>query len=358
MAGDESGLDTVRLPGDDNSESGRLGVRAVAKKVAKKVASKVAKKPRKKSTKKATAAARKATKNVAKTATRPARAATSAAIATGSVAAAPDGAPAKRAATASEPPSGKEAAAAPAARAVPRSAAHSTRRGASPHAAESTPSAAPALAIEAPRPPAPMHPGASLDSVQEQVGGFGGLLALWGPLIIVGFLVLIFRGGDERPGEQAGSPGSAMQAAGTQPLQWGSARTPAPVSGYPDVTARLPGAVQGVPEGYDRSARAGGLTMRTSMAAAPAFTDRGSGSAVPPDASLGAYPPPPGPYINPWGRSVSAGEQWTAAGTGEQRWPDAGRSGPQFRGAGDPQTRWVQCAPPYYWCPAPAGPAW
>ena len=59
------------------------------------------------------------------------------------------------------------------------------------------PAREPGSSIDRPRPPGPMHPGAVMESMQEQSGGLGGLLALWGPLIIVGFLVLVFRGGDD-----------------------------------------------------------------------------------------------------------------------------------------------------------------
>ena len=341
MTGDKSVQDAARIPGDDNAEPARRGVRAVAKKVAKKVSSKVAtKKPRqKRSTRKSSATSSKTTRKVAKAAPRTEATAASAAPAT--VLAEATG-PASASARTASP--GAAPTAAPVAAAS---------------AAGSAPPASAASSIEAPRPPAPTHPGAHMDAVQEQVGGIGSMLALWGPLIIVGFLVLIFRGGDEGDSAVAAGSDAVSQAAGMQAHLPGTAGAPAVASRFPEAAPGYAGTAPGDSDGFDRTARSGGLAVRTSMAGTPVFPRSGAAAAMPPGAPRIAYPPPPGPYRNPWSGGVRGRESWpAAAGVGEGSWTDAGRGGVAFREGGDSQTQWVRCAPPYYWCPAPRSPAW
>ena len=193
--------------------------------------------------------------------------------------------------------------------------------------------------IDTPRPPGPMHPGAAMDSMQEQSGGLGGLLALWGPLIIVGFLVLVFRGGDEPETTVAAGTDAADPA--TIDATAGIARAAAP-SGV------APGAV----ETFD-----GGFAMRTSMAGPPALTGRGAHAGGPAVAPGALYPSPPGPYRDPRYRSLPTGESWSAQGTGEWMWSAEAQTGAR-PSAGAAPVRWVRCEAPYYWCPAPSSPAW
>lgn len=216
-----------------------------------------------------------------------------------------------------------------------------------------------------------MHPGASMDSTQEPAGGLGSVLALWGPLIIVGFLVLVFLGGEERRSTVATGPDATGRTAAEVPAE--TVREP-PAGGTVELAAGMaepaagawpperipgpPGAVRGGAEAFD-----GGFTMRTSMASPPALTGRalaGHG----PDARMLAgasgrlYPSPPGPYRDPRYRGLPTGESWSAAGAGEWLWPAEGPEAPGHEdGAGTP-VQWVPCAPPYYWCPAPSSPAW
>ena len=121
-----------------------------------------------------------------------------------------------------------------------------------------------------------------MDSRQEHVGGLGSLLALWGPLIIVAFLVLVFRGGEERDSTVAVGPDTASEAA---------ARTPDAMAHRPLVGATIDparGAVpdesmsapSGVPHG-PAEAFDGGFTMRTSMAT-PVFAGGGTATGMPP----------------------------------------------------------------------------
>ena len=338
MTGDKNVQDAARIPGDDNAEPVRRGVRAVAKKVAKKVSSKVTKKPRqKRSTRKTSATSSKTTRKAAKAAPR-----------TEASAASPASATALAEATGAASTTAQPASPGAAPSAAPAAAASS---------AGSVPPAPAASSIDAPRPPAPMHPGASMDAVQEHVGGIGGMLALWGPLIIVGFLVLIFRGGDE--GDVAAGSDVASQPAGMQAHLPGTTGASAVASRFPEAAPGYAGTAPGASDGFDRTARSGGLAMRTSMAGTPAFPGSGAAATMPPAAPRIAYPPPSGPYRNPWSGGVPARESWSAAaGVGEGSWTDVGRSGVAFREGVDSQTQWVRCAPPYYWCPAPRSPAW
>ena len=312
---------TARNPEREALGSMRAGFRAAAKKAVRKVAKKAG---RKKVATKTTAAAGKTTAKGA--------------------------APAKRAArtTADAPASaGARAPAAKsrAARATPGAAATAKAAPSATVAAESAPAAAaaalsrePGPSIDTPRPPGPIHPGAVMDSMQEQSGGLGGLLALWGPLIIVGFLVLVFRGGDEP--ETAVAAGTDTPDPATIDATAGTARAAAPS-----------GTVPGAAETFD-----GGFAMRTSMTGPPALAGRGAGApAVAPGV---LYPSPPGPYRDPRYRSLPTGESWSADTTGEWMRSAEARAGSRPPDGGAAPVRWVRCEAPYYWCPAPTSPAW
>ena len=214
--------------------------------------------------------------------------------------------------------------------------------------------------MEAPRPPAPMHPGAYTDPAQEESGGLGSLLTIWGPLIIVGFLVLIFRGGVDRgdtvvaaasdapapPAEAADPP--APDARGPQA---GGTAAPADAR-LPERAPGPPGAGRKVAEAFDR-----GFTMRASMAGGPAFADREPGAPMPAGSPGRLYPSPPGPYRDPRYRGLPADERWPAAGDWVT-WSAGAREDAGPEDGGDAPAQWVRCAPPYYWCPAPANPTW
>ena len=308
MTDDRIVKDTARDPEREALGSMRAGLRAAAKKAVRKVAKKAG---RKKVAKKATAPAGKTTARgatPAKKADRPARTTADAPASGG--ARAPGGAAKFRA---------------------PRAAA-------GPAAASESVVAASGPSIDTPRPPGPMHPGAVMDSMQEQSGGLGGLLALWGPLIIVGFLVLVFRGGDEH--ETTVAAGADSPDPATIDATAGTAR-PAAVSGV------APGAA----ETFN-----GGFAMRTSMAGQPVLAGRGAG--VPAVAPGALYPSPPGPYRDPRYRSLPTGESWSADATGEWMWSAEARAGSRPPDGGDAPVRWVRCEAPYYWCPAPTSPAW
>ena len=302
MTDDRNVKESARDPEREALGSVRGGLRAAAKKAVRKVARKAARKK----------VAGKAAAGAGKTG---ARGATSAKKAD------------RTARTAAAPASG-------AARAS------SARAGAAPVTAEpAAPSRESGPSIDTPRPPGPMHPGAAMDSMQEQSGGLGGLLALWGPLIIVGFLVLVFRGGDEpettaAAGTDAADPAMLDAAAGTA-----SAAAPS-------------GAAPGAVETFD-----GGFAMRTSMAGPPALTGRGVHAGGPAVAPGALYPSPPGPYRDPRYRSLPTGESWSAEGTGEWMWSAEAQAGSR-PSAGAAPVRWVRCEAPYYWCPAPSSPAW
>ena len=315
MTDDRFVKDTARDPEREALGSMRAGLRAAAKKAVRKVGKKAG---RKKVAKKATAPA-------GKTATRgaaPAKKVDRAARTT-------TGAPASGGAGA---PAGAAKSRAPKAAAGPVAASESVAAASVAPSRESGPS------IDTPRPPGPMHPGAVMDSMQEQSGGLGGLLALWGPLIIVGFLVLVFRGGDE--------PETTV-AAGTD------APDPATIDATA-ATARAAvssGAAPGTAETYD-----GGFAMRASMAGPPVLAGRGAG--VPAVAPGTIYPSPPGPYRDPRYRSLPTGESWPGEGAGEWMWSAGVRAESRPPDGGDAPVRWVRCEAPYYWCPAPTSPAW
>lgn len=344
MTDDKIVKETARDPEREALGPMHGGIRAAAKKVARKVAKKAG---QKKATKKATPAAGKA----AKRSTRSAKGADKAAPA--NVAAPTQKPAAVRTSTAKArtSPAGTATAASGAARAS-ESVANTPATPVAP-SLESGPS------IETPRPPAPMHPGAAMESIQEHAGGMGGLLALWGPLIMVGFLVLVFRGGAERDSPAATTAdapnATAMDVAAK--LAPGSQTRGAvdPAAGGRPATrmSAYPGAARGAAEAFD-----GGFAMRTSMAGPPVFAGRGSDARTPAVASGRLYPSPSGPYSDPRFRSLPTGESWSADGAGEWPWSAQGRASPGQEDGGDAPVQWVRCAAPYYWCPAPSSPAW
>ena len=327
MTDDRIVKESARDPERQALGSVRGGLRAAAKKAVRKVARKAA---RKKVASKAAAGAGKSTARGAASTKKADRAARTAA------------APASGAARASSARAGAApvtAATAHAGKAAVDERAAAAESGATVSAAPAALSRESGPSIDTPRPPGPMHPGAAMESMQEQSGGMGGLLALWGPLIIVGFLVLVFRGGDEpettvAAGTDAPDPARIDAAAGT-------ARTAAPT-----------GAAPGAAETFD-----GGFAMRTSMAGPPVVAGRGAGAQGPGVASGVLYPSPPGPYRDPRYRSLPTGESWSADGTGEWMWSAEVRAGSR-PSAGAAPVRWVRCEAPYYWCPAPSTPAW
>ena len=324
MTDDRIVKDSARDPEREALGSTRGGIRAAAGRAARKVAKKVAKKAaQQKTTTKATAAAGKTTKKAGRPAAKPdksAPAAVSASAPRTTAARAPaartKAARARAATTTSRAPRAPEAAAA--------GSVTTTKHVAGAGAVPPYQSGA---SIEAPPPPSPMHPGAAMASMQEHAGGLGSLLALWGPLIIVGFLVLVFRGGEERESTVATGPDAPSQEA----------------------MDLAPGA----PEAFD-----GGFTMRTSMAGPPVFADREPGAEMPAGAPGRLYPSPSGPYRDPRYRGLPTGESWSSDDGGEWRWSADGRAASSQDDGGSAPVQWVRCAPPYYWCPAPSSPAW
>ena len=385
MTDDNIGKDTARDPEREASGPTRGDTRAAAGRAAGKVAKKVAKKAgRKKAVKKTAATTGKTTRKTAGAATkrdkpvppraaapasgtttakasaaRPKAAVRAAAPASGVTAAsgvmaasgaAVSGAPDAGAANAPDPGDGAAWASGSAAA---EGAAHTP-------AAPAAPSSEAGPSMEAPRPPAPMHPGAYTDPAQEESGGLGSLLTLWGPLIIVGFLVLIFRGGVERGGTVAVSDAPTPTAeAADIPAQVargpesGGATAPAGVL-PPERASGPPGTGRKVAEAFDR-----GFPMRASMAGGPAFADREPGAPMPAGSPGRLYPSPPGPYRDPRYRGLPAGESWSAAGAGDWiTWSAGARGDAGHEDGGDAPAQWVRCAPPYYWCPAPDNPTW
>ena len=388
MTDDKIVKDAARDPEDETTGPVRSRVRAAAKKATQKVVKKAG---QKKTIRKTTTAARKTAKKVAKTATKtatksekvaPAKAAAPTPKTTPAKAAAPTPktTPAKAAAAKSKAVSARADAAAPKATAATTAAAAPKIASASAAAASGVTAAsqsvvstsdAPAASlheagpsIEAPRPPAPIHPGASMDAMHEHVGGLGSLLALWGPLIIVGFLVLVFRGGEERGNTVAAGSDALTQAAAGTPAetvrapQGGGAIEPAFGSRSWERASGPPGVAREVAGTFDGAGNAGGFAMRTSIAGAPAFAGRGPDAAMPAGSPGRSYPSPPGPYRDPRYRGLPTGESWPAAGASEWSRPAEGRDGSGYEDGGDAPVQWVRCAPPYYWCPAPSSPAW
>ena len=341
MTDDKIAKDTARDP--EREALGRLrgGIRAAARKAVRKVAKKAG---QKKAAKKATAAAGKTTAAVGKTTAAAGKTTAAAGKTTARGAGSAKRADKTAPASVGAPASRSAAARSPAAK--PRAAPVRTAQARASDSVADTPAAAaarphePEPYFETSRPPAPIHPGAALDSMQEHAGGLGSLLALWGPLIMVGFLVLVFRGGDE--GESAVATGAGVQGGPAADATAEMARGSAP-----------PGAAQGLAEALD-----GGFAMRTSMAGSPVFAGRGPGAGVPAVASARLYPSPPGPYTDPRYRGLPTGESWSADSTDEWRWSAEERASLQHKDGGDAPVQWVRCAAPYYWCPAPSSPAW
>ena len=342
MTDDKSAKDSARDPGREAPGPVSGGIRAAAKKAAKKIAKKAG---QKKTSRKTTTTARTTTKKAAKTATRRDKPASgrTAAPGTGST----------RASTATSAAAGARAETAPKTGATGAAAAASS--GGITSAAippESGPS------FETSRPPAPMHPGATMDSMHEQTGGFGSMLALWGPLIIVGFLVLVFRGGDERDETAAvGSDAASRASAGTpdDPARGPRAGDPIELAAGTRPMERpsgSPGTGRGAADAFDS-----GFTMRTSMASPPAYAGRDPGRRMPASARARLYPSPPGPYRDPRYRGLPTGESWSTSSS-EWLWPADTPGAQGYEDGGDQSVQWVRCAPPYYWCPAPSKPAW
>lgn len=336
MTDDKIVKDTARDP--EREALGRLrgGIRAAAKKAVRKVAKKAS---QKKAVKKATTTAARTTARGAKSAKRGDKSAP------GGV-----GAPSSRAAAARTTPAKTRAAPAGAA------------KDASPAArvSEAAPRHENGPPIETPRPPpAPLHPGAVLDTMQEHGGGLGSMLALWGPLIIVGFLVLVFRGADE--GESTATAGADVPArtatdatAGMAPgRRAGGAVDPTTGGIAPARASAPPGVAPGTAEAFD-----GGFAVRASIAGPPVFSGREPLAGMPAVAPRRLYPSPSGPYRDPRYRSLPTGESWSADSAGEWMWSAEGRAGPGQEDGGDAPVQWVRCAAPFYWCPAPSSPAW
>ena len=343
---------TARDPEREALGSTRGGIRAATGRATGKVAKKTAKKT---TAKKTATAAGKTTRKAARPAVKtdkPAPAGVSASPPQTAAAGAP--APktkavrARTATATSRAARGPEATAADSGTAVEHVAGTG---GALPH--DSGPS------IEALPPPAPMHPGAAMASAQEHAGGLGSLLALWGPLIIVGFLVLVFRGGEERESTVATGPETpdrmAMDSMPGTSIGARAAGTMNPATGAPASTRPpgIPGGAPGTSEAFD-----GGFAIRTSMAGPPMFAGREPGAGIPAGAPGRLYPSPPGPYRDPRYRGLPTGESWSPDGAGEWRWSADGRAGSGRDDGGNAPVQWVRCAPPYYWCPAPSSPAW
>ena len=350
MTDDKIVKDTARNPERESLGPGRGGIRAAAKRAARKVAKKVVRKTsQKKVAKKTTVTAGKTAKKAAKSAARadkPAAAKVSAPASRTT--------PARSSASRTKATTGRAAAKASTTARVSAAAAASKGDASAPAAAPYEPGPA----IETLPPPGPMHPGAAMDSRQEHVGGLGSLLALWGPLIIVAFLVLVFRGGEERDSTVAVGPDTASEAAARtsdamahRPLV-GATIDPAR-GALPDESMSAPSGVpHGPAEAFD-----GGFTMRTSMAT-PVFAGGGTATGMPPVASGRIYPSPPGPYRDPRYRSLPTGESWSTGNAGDWMWSAEGRGHPGRDDGGDAPVQWVRCAPPYYWCPAPSSPTW
>ena len=347
MTDDRSPKDSARDPEREALGSVSGGIRAAAKKAAKKVAKKIVKKAGQKKTTKKTASATRTTKKAAKTATKREKPASGKAAATAS------GAGSTRASTARATAADARAETAPKTDGSGIAAAAS-----SGGIASAAPRPGNGPSFEAPRPPAPMHPGASLDAMHEHTGGFGNMLALWGPLIIVGFLVLVFRGGDEREETAAVGSDAALQATAgmpDDPARGPRAGDAAELAAGPRPAERLPGypgTGRGAADAFDS-----GFTMRTSMASPPAYAGRDPGARMPASARARLYPSPPGPYREPRYRGLPTGESWSTSSS-EWLWPADAPGAPGYEDGGDQSVQWVRCAPPYYWCPAPSKPAW
>ena len=333
MIDDSTISDAARNPGDETQVSARVGVRASTKKTTRKVA---AKKTAKKTTKKTVKAgersgdgrARKKTaKKAAKKAAKPAAAISATSEAATSDIATADPAPPDPAASDVAPLD------------HPASGATAASGNIAPEAAAegSPPAAKRALPVDTAQRFGPVPPGAHMTGTEsEEPGGLGGILALWGPLIIVGFLVLVFLGEEEHEGAVASDHDA-------------SAPVSAPVSTLPSTMAET--------EAPDVSDPAGAVLARAFGEAGASPLPTASRAAAAWTGSEGAWPAPPGPYRNPGSRGLPPGESWV---THASEWtPSADSRGmPGYGAGGDPPPQWVRCEAPYYWCPAPSNPAW
>ena len=346
MIDDDTIGDATRNPGGETPEPvGRTGARATVKKATRKVAKKTAKKAANKTAKKAAKkVAKKTAKKTAgasgrsgdgrarkKTAEKAAKSAPAASTVSETVA--PRAAAAGPAVSGTAAPETSASGAAAASDTAPSGAATpETAADGSPRSAKHVPSADAARRI------GPAYPGALVTATEsEDPGGLGSLLALWGPLIIVGFLVLVFLGGEDRGETTAGGHDGASAPASVMPSTTAGTEVP-------QISGSMPG-----PAG-DVLARASGEAGASPRSAASriaaAWTDSGS-----------AWPAPPGPYRNPESYGPPAGERWVAHAS---EWaPSADSRGvPGYGDGGNPPPQWVRCEAPYYWCPAPNNPAW
>lgn len=213
-----------------------------------------------------------------------------------------------------------------------------------------------ASVTDAPRPPAPVHPGANMEPGQEQAGGLGGMLALWGPLIIVGFLVLVFRGADDRDVDAAASA-SASVSETRGPQTDGTGGSLSVAGPFGSASGRSAADFErDVGRGESRYSR--GDTLQASIAARPDFAHRGTATSMAAGIPRGAYPPPPGPYRSPWARTPSAEGRWIAPEAPDWGWRAESHEGAPYIRSREAPVQWVRCAPPYYWCPAPRSPSW
>lgn len=351
MTDDKSAKDSARDPEREALGPVSGGIRAAARKAAKKIAKKAG---QKKTTKKTASAARPA-KKAAKTATKREKPASGRTAAPASRTSSARTSTAKSAAAGASVQARAQTRAQADAQAVPNTGGAGAAAAASSGgiASVATPPEN-GSTFGAPRPPAPMHPGASLDTMHEHAGGFGSMLALWGPLIIVGFLVLVFRGGDER--EEAVAARSDAASPATAGMPDDPARGPwAEMAGGTRPAERAPGSPgtgRGAADAFD-----GGFTMRTSMASPPAYTGRDPGGRMPASARARFYPSPPGPYRDPRYRGLPTGESWSNSSP-DWLWSADAPGVPRYEDGGDRSVQWVRCEPPYYWCPAPSKPVW
>ena len=352
MIDDNTIGDAARNPGDETPGSVvRTGVRAAAKKAVRKVAKKTAKKATKKVAKKAakkTAGAGgrsgdgRARKKTAEKAAKPA-AATPAVSETIVADAAP--APAASEAVVREvalPETSASDAAAASEIAPPGATIPETAADGSPPAAKR------ALPADAARWIGPTHPGAHMTGADsEDAGGIGGFLALWGPLVIIGFLVLVFWGGDERETATAHGPDASPAPASTSAASTSAASAMTPVAaGTEAPQTSVPAPDPGDAVLARAFGEAGASPFPAASRAAAAWTDSG-----------GAWPAPPGPYRTPGSRELPVGERWVAH-VGEWAPAADGRGASGYGADSEPPPQWVRCEAPYYWCPAPSNPAW
>jgi hypothetical protein len=252
-----------------------------------------------------------------------------------------------------------------------------------PPVAAPPPVSAPPPAVERP------HPASSQESVEG--GGMSGVLALWGPLIIIGFLVMVLQNdrSDAMPVPVVTAPAHRVAAAPpvaapptlatisadakeTVKLDLGKtvdAPVPSTGSAAMDLAAAFRDAGVATPTKSAESARRGAgraADVRPAPAAvvpppaapwAVAREPQGAASDNPwapvasdlqalPGPSADGGPPPPGggPWQGPGAYARAPGGY--PGGFGAGGYPAAGFGQ-------EPRPSYVPCAPPYYWCPAP-----